>query len=236
MSARLQPAVEAIGVNKQFGSTRALRSVDIAIQPGRCLGLVGRNGAGKSTLVSILSGLLAPRHGRGSLRRTARPGARQYRRVAQPYLHRLPALDGRPRPHRRGKRLPRPPATPPRCRRLAVDALGDAPRPARVGLRREPRQAVLDADRRAAPDRRDHACTGAGYTHAAARRTDRGARSRRRSSAVRARTCAVAGGVAVLYISHHLEEVFEICQDVAVIRDGELVSYCTHHDLTNERL
>ena len=32
-----------------------------------------------------------------------------------------------------------------------------------------------------------------------------------------------AGGVAVLYISHHLEEVFEICQDVAVLRDGELV-------------
>ena len=33
----------------------------------------------------------------------------------------------------------------------------------------------------------------------------------------------VAGGVAVLYISHHLEEVFEICQDVAVLRDGKLV-------------
>ena len=32
-----------------------------------------------------------------------------------------------------------------------------------------------------------------------------------------------ASGVAILYISHHLEEVFEICQDVAVIRDGELV-------------
>jgi simple sugar transport system ATP-binding protein len=33
----------------------------------------------------------------------------------------------------------------------------------------------------------------------------------------------VDGGVAVLYISHHLEEVFEICQDVAVLRDGKLV-------------
>ena len=32
-----------------------------------------------------------------------------------------------------------------------------------------------------------------------------------------------ASGVAILYISHHLEEVFEICQDAAVIRDGELV-------------
>src|SRR5580693_10772457 len=33
----------------------------------------------------------------------------------------------------------------------------------------------------------------------------------------------VSSGVAVLYISHHLEEVFEICQDAAVIRDGEIV-------------
>ena len=32
-----------------------------------------------------------------------------------------------------------------------------------------------------------------------------------------------AQGVAILYISHHLEEVFEICTDVAVLRDGELV-------------
>ena len=32
-----------------------------------------------------------------------------------------------------------------------------------------------------------------------------------------------AAGVAILYISHHLEEVFEICTDVAVLRDGELV-------------
>jgi simple sugar transport system ATP-binding protein len=51
------PVVEAVGVHKRFGSTRALRGIDLALQPGRCLGLVGRNGAGKSTLVSILSGI-----------------------------------------------------------------------------------------------------------------------------------------------------------------------------------
>ena len=46
----------------------------------------------------------------------------------------------------------------------------------------------------------------------------------------------VAGGVAVLYISHHLEEVFEICQDVAVIRDGELVLTAPTTDLSNDSL
>src|ERR1017187_1830523 len=51
------PAAEGAGIRKQFGSTQALRGVDLTLYPGRCLGLVGRNGAGKSTLVSILSGI-----------------------------------------------------------------------------------------------------------------------------------------------------------------------------------
>ena len=53
-------AVEAKGIEKSFGSTQALRGVDLQIGVAQCLGLVGRNGAGKSTLVSILSGLSKP--------------------------------------------------------------------------------------------------------------------------------------------------------------------------------
>src|ERR1700742_4219126 len=52
--------VEVTGVEKRFGTTRALRGVDLSIDGGQCLGLVGRNGAGKSTLVTILSGLSEP--------------------------------------------------------------------------------------------------------------------------------------------------------------------------------
>src|ERR1700691_4290026 len=62
-TAEQKPAVEAAGIFKQFGSTQALRGVDLTLQPGRCLGLVGRNGAGKSTLVSILSGIYPPDSG-----------------------------------------------------------------------------------------------------------------------------------------------------------------------------
>ncbi len=46
----------------------------------------------------------------------------------------------------------------------------------------------------------------------------------------------VSSGVAVLYISHHLEEVFEICQDAAVIRDGELVLTGPVGSLSTEQL
>jgi simple sugar transport system ATP-binding protein len=52
--------VEVSGVEKRFGTTRALRGVGVSLSAGQCLGLVGRNGAGKSTLVSILSGLAEP--------------------------------------------------------------------------------------------------------------------------------------------------------------------------------
>src|SRR6185437_7641040 len=55
-----QALVEVTGVEKRFGTTRALRGVELSIAAGQCLGLVGRNGAGKSTLVAILSGLSEP--------------------------------------------------------------------------------------------------------------------------------------------------------------------------------
>jgi daunorubicin resistance ABC transporter ATP-binding subunit len=48
------------GVWKAFGSTVALKGVDLAVEQGSIHALLGRNGAGKSTLVRILSTLLSP--------------------------------------------------------------------------------------------------------------------------------------------------------------------------------
>jgi len=57
------PLVEAVGVTKRYGETVALDRAGIRIMPGQTHALVGRNGAGKSTLVSILTGLQAPDEG-----------------------------------------------------------------------------------------------------------------------------------------------------------------------------
>jgi simple sugar transport system ATP-binding protein len=57
------PVAEATGITKRFGSTVALRGAHITVEPGQTHALVGRNGAGKSTLVSILTGLQAPDEG-----------------------------------------------------------------------------------------------------------------------------------------------------------------------------
>ncbi|MFD1547367.1 sugar ABC transporter ATP-binding protein [Nonomuraea guangzhouensis] len=57
------PVAEAAEITKRFGSTLALDGAGITIMPGETHALVGRNGAGKSTLVSILTGLQAPDEG-----------------------------------------------------------------------------------------------------------------------------------------------------------------------------
>ncbi|EXG82935.1 sugar ABC transporter ATP-binding protein [Cryptosporangium arvum] len=52
--------VEAAGITKRYGTTVALRDAGLVVRAGATHALVGRNGAGKSTLVSILTGLQAP--------------------------------------------------------------------------------------------------------------------------------------------------------------------------------
>jgi simple sugar transport system ATP-binding protein len=230
------PAAEAAGIYKQFGSTLALRGVDLTLWPGRCLGLVGRNGAGKSTLVSILSGIYpadsgavrfdgqpAPAHGDTGVWR---------RRIATVFQHSMvvPELTvaenvflGR-QPLRAGR----------------VDWRGMRAQAAQVmaewgfaidvrlpcaDLTVEQRQIVEIARALAAGTR----CLLLDEPTAT---LERGAIER---LFARVRQLA-ASGVAVLYISHHLEEVFEICQDVAVLRDGELVLTSPVPQLTKDDL
>ena len=63
MSASAPPAVELRDISKDFGSNRALDSVDLRIGHGEVVGLVGQNGSGKSTLVKVLSGVHDPEPG-----------------------------------------------------------------------------------------------------------------------------------------------------------------------------
>lgn len=51
-------------VSKRYGSVRALSSARLTVEPGEVHALLGANGAGKSTLVKILSGVVAPDSGR----------------------------------------------------------------------------------------------------------------------------------------------------------------------------
>src|ERR687898_441107 len=60
MSAHATLAIEASGLEKSFGKTRAVCGVDLAVRRGRVYGMLGPNGAGKTTTIKILATLLRP--------------------------------------------------------------------------------------------------------------------------------------------------------------------------------
>jgi simple sugar transport system ATP-binding protein len=215
-----RPLVDVVGVDKWFGSTHALRSVDLRIEAGQCLGLVGRNGAGKSTLVSILSGLVEPDAGTVTLGGEPAPkvgAVSQWREwIATVFQHSMVVPD------------------------LSVAEnvfLGNTDRLVDWRRRRDAATAIMAEWGYDIPARalcRDLSVEQLQIVEIA-RALARGAKCvlldeptaalerdavRRLFDRVR-RLCA--DGIAVLYISHHLEEVFEICHDVAVLRDGEMV-------------
>jgi oleandomycin transport system ATP-binding protein len=63
----MTPVIEAQGLTKAFGATRALAGVDLQAERGRVLALLGPNGAGKTTIVRVLSTLLRPDGGQARI-------------------------------------------------------------------------------------------------------------------------------------------------------------------------
>ncbi len=74
--------IEVESVSQRFGSVQALNSVDLRVETGEVLGLIGHNGAGKSTLIKLMLGLFAP--SAGTIRVSGQPvrghGFREVRR------------------------------------------------------------------------------------------------------------------------------------------------------------
>jgi len=76
------PILECSGVERYFGGLRALKGVDLTIDAGRIVGLVGPNGSGKTTMVNVVTGFYPPQHGSVRLYGEDITGLRPYK-VAQ---------------------------------------------------------------------------------------------------------------------------------------------------------
>lgn len=59
----MSEVVRCRGLTKKYGGLIALNSVDLSIESGKIIGLLGPNGSGKTTLIKIINGLLTPTSG-----------------------------------------------------------------------------------------------------------------------------------------------------------------------------
>jgi ABC-type sugar transport system ATPase subunit len=78
------PLLQMKGVQKSFGHVRVLRDIDLEINYGEIVALIGDNGAGKSTLIKIITGVYAPTAGEVYFRSARLPSSRSCGATSSP--------------------------------------------------------------------------------------------------------------------------------------------------------
>jgi ABC-2 type transport system ATP-binding protein len=90
----MPPAIAVSGLIKNYGPVRALRGLDLTVEPGRIYGLLGPNGSGKSTLIKTLVGAVKPTAGQVFVLSRPMPGEASQARSRLGYMPQVPALYG----------------------------------------------------------------------------------------------------------------------------------------------
>jgi ribose transport system ATP-binding protein len=219
-----QPLIEMSHITKSFPGVQALKGVSLGVRPGEIRALLGENGAGKSTLMNVLSGVFSEYGGQihmnGQPVTIHSPRDAQHLGIAMIHqeLHLVPELSvadniflGRELHTRWGTidrqtmnsrtiqllaelDLSLPPMRPIRLTRIAEQQLVEVAK----ALSLNARVFIMDEPTSALAD----------------------AEVQRLFKVIRQLS---AQGVAIIYITHRLEELAEIAHSVTVLRDGELV-------------
>jgi ribose transport system ATP-binding protein len=229
--------LELKGIKKSFGRIEVLHGVNLSVRAGEVHALLGENGAGKSTLMKILSGILKPTAGQIWVDGKERYfvdyddaiqagigivfqefsliphlNAVENMFLARELRNRFGLLD-RTAMHSRAREI---------FTKLGVDVLLDVP----INRLSVAEQQFVEIAKTLALDARililDEPT--ATLTPSEVEHLFKVMRELRRQ------------GVAVIFISHHLEEIFEICDRITVLRDGTYINSCNVADVDNDQL
>jgi ribose transport system ATP-binding protein len=215
--------LEVAGVDKSFAGVHALRGVDFTLRPGEVHALIGENGAGKSTLIKVVTGVYRPDAGRvrfaGAEREFRNPLEAQAAGISTIYqeVNLVPLMSVA-----RNLYLGREP------RRLGLVDVGRMNRQAAQELRRFGVDTDVTRPLRTLG-------LGAQQMVALARAVQVDARvviMDEPTSSLEPREVDTlfevirglkAQGIAVVYVSHRLDELYAVCDRVTVMRDGAVV-------------
>jgi ribose transport system ATP-binding protein len=231
------PFVSVRSVSKSYGGAQALRGVSLSVFSGQVHGLVGANGAGKSTLIRILAGLTQPDDGDILIdgKRVVTDSPHAANKLGMSFIHQelafVPSMTvlenimlGVPKKTRFGGVD---------WRAIARDV---APIAARVGVR-----APLRANAKGLSTAENWLINITRALVLKARLIVMDEPTAALSTAEAERLFSIIrdlrqSGVAVLYVSHRLDEILELCRDVTVFRDGRSVAELAGADLTRQAM
>ncbi|MFF4545667.1 sugar ABC transporter ATP-binding protein [Streptomyces sp. NPDC001435] len=230
------PLVEARGIVKRYGPTVALADGRLTVLPGESHALVGRNGAGKSTLVGVLTGLQAPDEG------TVR-------------------FDGRPAPPLTDRDAWRSKVA---CVYQKPTVVPELTVAENLFINRQPLNRGFISWRRLKTEAAELLDTWDVHVDPEARTADLKVEDRQMVEIARALSFGARfivldeptaqldnheierlfsrmralqdSGVTFLFISHHLQEVYEVCQTVTVLRDARWITTAPVADLPRAAL
>jgi ABC-type sugar transport system ATPase subunit len=220
-----EPVLRATGLTKRFFGNTVLADADLTLVPGHVHGLVGANGAGKSTLMKLLAGVHQPDAGRievdGHERHFSHPVQAQHAGISTVFQE--------------------------------FNLLAERTIAENIYLGREPRRRGLVDAARMRRDT-EELLTGLGVGHLKPSRIVRAlsvaeqqiveiakaVSQNARIISMDEPTAALADheaellyaiirrltgrGVAILYVSHRLMEIFDLCDTITILKDGRLVT------------
>src|SRR5579863_6594433 len=233
-AAVVTPVLEIRGVSKRFDATQALDDVSLTLHAGEIHALLGENGAGKSTLIKIITGVHQP--DRGQILLSARPvairSAAEAQRLGVAAIYQEPLLF-------------------PDLNVAENIFISHQDRGAVVGWKMMFREAeAILAELGVALDVKSPA---RGLTLAAQQSVEiaKAISMNVRVLIMDEPTASLSAheaqelfrlvrdlkrqGVAILFVSHRMEEVFEIADKVTVFRDGRLISTRVRGEATSQR-